>query len=467
FLERDPNERLGVKGGMSGIRRQLFFWTAAREAQMSLDQWWHLLETKQLTPKFQPPAEAANFDATFDLEELLLDGDPLTYQSTRRRVQRQQRERERAMKEKQAKLKAEHEAALAVALEAEAAMEEMNRKLEEGMRKAQKVAMAAHLSSKNSTASKNSVTAPSVVSKKKSRLQLFGSGDSSDSSRDGQRTMPQPQPQSHNSNSQSSRQTQFQSIPLSPVEAPDGTDELPIPPIPSFLMDASSQEKQYPYESPTFSIGAKPSPIRRDTAGSTTSGYQIPQYTKPVTPVKADLKRGESGPLDPTLIRRRESGQSTKENEAAVFMRPGTPVDLPSSQEYAVTLQQQQHPFQAAHPQMAISTPVIIPTQDHSLVRQKHIPTQQPQPPLRHQTPQPVGIGPRRPTSPLGLAINIEAEAAAMADMTPDQRHKYQLDLIEREFTTFDYTVYESYHGLVDPVTMSVGNPPEWVRSLD
>ncbi|KAG0245015.1 hypothetical protein BGX31_008108 [Mortierella sp. GBA43] len=459
FLERDPSERLGARGGMYGIRCQQFFWKAALDLDMSLDQWWRMLETKQLTPRFQPPAEAANFDATYDLEELLMDDDPLTYQSTRRR----QREKERARREQEARLKAEHDAALAATLAAEVAMDEMNRKLEEGMRKAQKVAMAAQTSSRNSVSS--------LVGKKKSRLQLFGSGDSTNGDR--QPTIqtqpppkPQPRPQSNHtsSSSQISRQTQFQSIPLSPVEAPDGLEELPVPPIPSVLLQSSPPDHHY---RPPATKPPSSAPISRNESAA--SIYQVPQLSKPTPPSKVDPKKNDQIPFDPTLPRRRESSHSTKDTEAALSVRPSTPDDPPSSQEHAVTLQQLQHPFQAAHPQKAISSPVIIPTpQDHSVSRQRHIPSQQPLPPLRHQTSQPLGgIGSRRPTSPLGPAVNIEAEAAAMADMTPEQKKDYQMELIEREFTTFDYTVYESYHGLVDPVTMSVGNPPEWVRSLD
>src|SRR5690554_74075 len=122
---------------MDGIRYQPFFQAAAYQTQMRLEQWWYLLETKQLIPQFQPPSEAANFDATYDLEELLLDEDPLTYRSTRKRAQRLQREKDQAIKEENERLKAEHDAALAAAITAEAAMEAMNKQLEESMRKIQ------------------------------------------------------------------------------------------------------------------------------------------------------------------------------------------------------------------------------------------------------------------------------------------------------------------------------------------
>ncbi|KAG0361895.1 hypothetical protein BGZ54_008887, partial [Gamsiella multidivaricata] len=111
FLTRDPKERLGIKGGMEGIRRHPFFQAGAYQG--NLDNWWYMLETKQLTPKFQPSTEQNNFDATFDLEELLLDDEPLTYRSTRKRAQRMIKEKDKALKEENARLKAEQEAALA------------------------------------------------------------------------------------------------------------------------------------------------------------------------------------------------------------------------------------------------------------------------------------------------------------------------------------------------------------------
>ncbi|KAG0276142.1 hypothetical protein BGZ95_007920 [Linnemannia exigua] len=58
-------------------------------------------------------------------------------------------------------------------------------------------------------------------------------------------------------------------------------------------------------------------------------------------------------------------------------------------------------------------------------------------------------------------------DATASANMSRKEKFAHQMALIDREFLTFDCTVYENYHGLVDPLTMSVGDPPEWVRSRD
>ncbi|KAF9162772.1 hypothetical protein BGX20_001602 [Mortierella sp. AD010] len=467
LLIRDPAERLGVRGvgGIDEIKLQPFFRVAANQAGMSPDQWWHMLETKQLTPKFQPPAEAANFDATYDLEELLLDEDPLSYRSTRERAQRLRREKNEAIKQENARRKAEHDAAMAAEKEAQAAMEAMNRELEQSMRKIN----SPRLSSS------------SILSKKKSVLHLFG-GDSGNKNSIGCEDSRQPAPQTQPSSvpphqspkshtpSQLSRQTQFQSIPLSPIDSTsNGSRELPPSPLPTLrfppattTLDQSVSQYHYPPTPPKI-------------PNSTATGRDTSESKAGPFPMDKNLMDDNN---DPTRSRRRDSGQSSKDIigvqalPAPSPLMPSAMSDRQLSQEHlAATLpQQQQHPFQAAHPQMAISSPVIIPTPlDHSVSRHKHIPTQQPQPqpqpPGRYQP----GVGPRRPISP-SPALNIAAEAAAaaaMADMTEEERFEYQLDLIDREFTTFDYTVFENYHGLVDPVTMSVGDPPEWVRSRD
>jgi serine/threonine kinase 32 len=43
---------------------------------------------------------------------------------------------------------------------------------------------------------------------------------------------------------------------------------------------------------------------------------------------------------------------------------------------------------------------------------------------------------------------------------------KYDRDLqfIEEKFKYFDYTIFEKYEGFKDPVTMTVGDPPDWVK---
>ncbi|KAF9432375.1 hypothetical protein BGZ76_010898, partial [Entomortierella beljakovae] len=512
FLKRDPAERLGAKGGMDGIKQQPFFAVAASQSELSVQQWWHLLEAKKLTPKFQPPSEAANFDATYDLEELLLDEDPLSYRSTRNRARRLQKEKDEAIRQENAKRKAEQDAVIAANMEAQAVMEAMNRELEKNIRKIH-----------SSTASpRNSIPTP-LISKKKSVLQLFG-GDSSNKNNvdnvnknndEGRQPTPQAQPppasqnqsQKTNSSSQASRQTQFQSIPLSPIDPPNSNRDLSVhsfpalrfpPSVPdhvdytptqnqldptSLLLPAlipdNSQPLQYNYPptppKPQISITIEKPGMNKDTTykesySTLTSESRSREPSGPLNFFKAGIilnagedNIGKRDNDDSTQSSRRESNQLPVDTPSPLMP---SALDQRQSQEH-----NQRLPFEAAHPQKVISSPVIIPTPlDHSVSRHKHIPTQQPQAQIQPLLRRDVNnMGLRRPVSP-SPAVNIAAEAAAaaaMADMSEDEKFIFQLELIDREFTTFDYTVFESYHGLVDPVTMSVGDPPEWVRSRD
>ena len=66
LLERDPNTRLGASS-WSSLTDHPFF--------APLD--FRLLENKLCTPVFHPSAEKSNFDAVYELEELLLEQEPL------------------------------------------------------------------------------------------------------------------------------------------------------------------------------------------------------------------------------------------------------------------------------------------------------------------------------------------------------------------------------------------------------
>lgn len=66
LLERDPNNRLGASS-WSSLTDHPFF--------APLD--FGLLGNKQCTPVFHPSAEKSNFDAVYELEELLLEQEPL------------------------------------------------------------------------------------------------------------------------------------------------------------------------------------------------------------------------------------------------------------------------------------------------------------------------------------------------------------------------------------------------------
>ncbi|KAI9461434.1 kinase-like domain-containing protein [Boletus coccyginus] len=69
FLERDPAKRLAFKSGeaLGDLRRHPWF--------QPID--WVALESKDLPPPFTPDSKKANFDASHELEELLLEDNPL------------------------------------------------------------------------------------------------------------------------------------------------------------------------------------------------------------------------------------------------------------------------------------------------------------------------------------------------------------------------------------------------------
>ena len=68
LLEPDLSKRLGVDDkGRARLREHPFF--------KEID--WEKLERKEVAPEFVPSKEKSNFDATYDLEELLLNDRPL------------------------------------------------------------------------------------------------------------------------------------------------------------------------------------------------------------------------------------------------------------------------------------------------------------------------------------------------------------------------------------------------------
>lgn len=69
LLERDYHKRLGCKptGGIEGIK--------AHPWMRNLD--WTAIQAKTADPPFVPDSKKANFDATHELEELLLEDHPL------------------------------------------------------------------------------------------------------------------------------------------------------------------------------------------------------------------------------------------------------------------------------------------------------------------------------------------------------------------------------------------------------
>ncbi|GAA6034859.1 hypothetical protein JCM8097_009335 [Rhodosporidiobolus ruineniae] len=69
LLQRDPKKRLGCKGtgGLEAFKRHP--WFAGYD--------WDVIERKEAIPPFEPDSKKANFDATHELEELLLEDNPL------------------------------------------------------------------------------------------------------------------------------------------------------------------------------------------------------------------------------------------------------------------------------------------------------------------------------------------------------------------------------------------------------
>lgn len=67
MLERDTRKRMGCKGGLADFVAHPWF--------APID--FNALQRKQITPPFEPDSKKANFDATHELEELLLEDNPL------------------------------------------------------------------------------------------------------------------------------------------------------------------------------------------------------------------------------------------------------------------------------------------------------------------------------------------------------------------------------------------------------
>ncbi|KAG0241068.1 hypothetical protein BGW41_006405 [Actinomortierella wolfii] len=279
FLNRDPNERLGIRNGMNGIKYHPFFIAGAYRD--NIENWWQLLESKQLRPKFQPSSEHVNFDATYDLEELLLDDEPLTYRSTRKRALRMQKEKDRLQKEENARIKAEQEAAAAAAAEAAFA------------------AMSLGMDGNPDMDGDSGKGNKKKLAKKRSKMYLGGGGDkqhsnseSTPSSANGSRAYlgaPGGQPQHSNNPSSGSgnhppqlhsiaqlaQQTQFQSIPLSPIATSPGSSgtsniQYPTPPQPSASRHSSPHYRHSPNQpSPPSSYQSRthaPSPPGRPSS---------------------------------------------------------------------------------------------------------------------------------------------------------------------------------------------------------
>ena len=80
LLEKNIHDRIGANGFDNFEKHPFFF---------SID--FAALERKEIAPIFVPPSEKANFDATYDLEELLLEETPLEARARSKRSRAQLR----------------------------------------------------------------------------------------------------------------------------------------------------------------------------------------------------------------------------------------------------------------------------------------------------------------------------------------------------------------------------------------
>lgn len=74
LMEKDRSQRIGANGFASFTSHPFF-------AELDFDA----LEKKEIEPVFTPSSEKTNFDATYDLEELLLEEAPLEARSRRQK----------------------------------------------------------------------------------------------------------------------------------------------------------------------------------------------------------------------------------------------------------------------------------------------------------------------------------------------------------------------------------------------
>ncbi|KAI8819651.1 kinase-like domain-containing protein [Fimicolochytrium jonesii] len=84
MIQRDITKRLGCKGtgGFEGFKAHPWF----------KDYDWAVIEKKEGTPPFVPDSKRANFDATHELEELLLEDNPLKVKPRKKRKEGEERE---------------------------------------------------------------------------------------------------------------------------------------------------------------------------------------------------------------------------------------------------------------------------------------------------------------------------------------------------------------------------------------
>ncbi|KAG0344939.1 hypothetical protein BG005_001566 [Podila minutissima] len=514
FLTRDTRERLGIKGGMDAVRQHPFFLAGAY--QTNPENWWFMLESKQLTPKFTPSSEHNNFDATFDLEELLLDDEPLTYRSTRKRAQRMQKEKQKALKEENARAKAEYEAAAQaaeLAMSAAASNEGYyNDTYNQGDNYNQRDNYSKSYSGTNNfyNGPKHRPSLPHMMprsesagppgdrklNQKRSKLYLANnnnaSSDSNSSSNNSSHvhlasaptdSMSASHQHQHPSQHPSTRSDPNIGRPMPPLPPPPPPLKFPAPPPPSATRQSRNQPNMFANgrhlaslpPPPTQSLPAQPGAQTRPSHDKAAQGYGYTTNT-------SEGGRGQGGsPGHSAPIYLSKPAQPSADGAyppsygGATYMKPGMRSqhrdDDPNTNPAAMANFHQLHQTPRTVPPKHI--PIHNNQQQQQQQQQQPVYLHHQQVPSRQVSPGPQGF----PVSPSATGANIaaasatakEAALSAMAagNMSKKDKVAYQMALIDREFTTFDYTVFESYNGLVDAGTMSVGDPPEWVRNRD
>ncbi|KAG0081430.1 hypothetical protein BGZ90_008416, partial [Linnemannia elongata] len=544
FLTRDPKERLGVKGGMESIRQHPFF--QAGTYQTNPENWWYMLETKQLTPKFQPSSENVNFDATYDLEELLLDDEPLTYRSTRKRAQRMQKEKDRAIKEENARIKAEQQQEAAEA--AAAAKLAMNALALDDYYVVQN-----NINESGLFPQKQEKHSSKKLAKKRSKIYLGGgasignkvdsessSGNNNSSSQihlSQQSSMPHQYNNNHHGQYAQGEQMNGTGRGAMPIPANAPLQFPTLPPPSASAQSARHMHHPHHYQNggysrqhagtslpppPSHGLPLNPTQLSQATngnkhsldsssnlkggysiatagggvqSGSTATGYSYSTsgtpgqgvtaiyLSKPAIPssngtyVSSSYKGSSGGPV-PVKSAGRKAAYCAEDDVVVGKSYPGS-ASQQIQQQYQQKQQQQQFASTSTSSSSSTGAPSSLPHPLPLRSQHKHIPPQHQHHQHHQQQYNQQQVPVQRQASPLPVAATEVAaakaapigsdpkDATASANMSKKEKFSYQMALIDREFLTFDYTVYENYHGLVDPLTMSVGDPPEWVRNRD
>jgi serine/threonine protein kinase len=85
LLSKDPNQRLGCRPGIGLDELWEHSWL------VNID--WDKLERKEYVAPFIPDADRANFDATYDLEELLLEDNPLVHKKKKKKEKNESKQK--------------------------------------------------------------------------------------------------------------------------------------------------------------------------------------------------------------------------------------------------------------------------------------------------------------------------------------------------------------------------------------